>query len=102
MMELRCGCRLLHQACVISPRCTAGHSEQNRPGGPALPTPKQTQKRQEARDSGRKLKPGRWKLDPASGTVHQDGPTSDENAREGGPAPGSAIPSPAEIGRAHV
>jgi hypothetical protein len=71
MMELRCGCRLLNNACVISPTCTAGHSEQNRPGGPAVPTPKQAQKAQEARESGRRLKPGRHILDTETGQVRE-------------------------------
>jgi len=69
--ELRCGCRLLNQACVISPKCTAGHSEQNRPDGKGAPTPKQAQKAQEARESGRRLKPGRHVLNQATGKTEK-------------------------------
>jgi hypothetical protein len=69
--ELRCGCKILNQGCVISPTCPEGHSETNRPGGPALPTPKQAQKRAEARDSGRKLKPGHYRLNKVTCEVEE-------------------------------
>jgi hypothetical protein len=96
--ELRCGCRLLNNACVISPRCTAGHSETNRPGGPVVPTPKQAQKRAEARGSGRKLQPGRYRWSVANGdlesvVVDENTAVARQEAQQSPPTPGLGISS---------
>jgi hypothetical protein len=73
--ELSCGCRMLNQACVISPTCRASpkHSAENPPGGGRLgavpPTPAATRKKAEAQESGRKLKPGKYRMPPEGGAV---------------------------------
>jgi hypothetical protein len=71
--ELTCGCRMLNQACVISPTCRASpkHSAENPPGGGRLgavpSTPTAARKKAEAKESGRKLKPGRWRWNAETG-----------------------------------
>jgi hypothetical protein len=73
--ELSCGCRMLNQACVISPTCRASpqHSAENPPGGGRLgaapPTPAATRKKAEAKESGRKLKPGKYRMPREGGAV---------------------------------
>jgi hypothetical protein len=63
MTPLGCGCIVIGNARSYT-ACREGHGA-GQEQGPA-PAPK---KRAEARESGRRLTPGRWKWDPATGEV---------------------------------
>lgn len=71
--ELSCGCKRLNQACVISPTCRAQppHTSQNPPGGgsvgPAVSSPAKDRQRAGKAGGGRRLKPGRYRMDPIEG-----------------------------------
>jgi hypothetical protein len=66
--EFRCGCIQIGNAYSFS-RCREGHDSKNLPGNkPAVdPTSIKARKAEEAKESGRKLKPGRHRWNPESG-----------------------------------
>jgi hypothetical protein len=99
LRSLDCGCILVGQARSFS-QCRENHG----PGtGNVLPRPapgkappvvsdaRREQKNAEARESGRKLKPGRHRLDLESGTVVPDARQDAQEPAGGpsGPAPGN-------------
>jgi hypothetical protein len=90
--ELTCGCRLLNQACVISPNCRASpkHTTENPPGGGGRvgavpPTPAAARKREAAKGGGPAMlnRAGKYRLNRETGVSEfvetegdeDDGPT---------------------------